>query len=121
MGGSSGVLISIMLTAAGSAMADGSPAIEALARGLDAMRRYGGARPGDRTMLDALSPAIGALRDGGSLQQAAKAARQGADATARMDAAASGRSAYVPSEHLLGVPDPGAEAISVILGAMAGA
>jgi dihydroxyacetone kinase len=36
-----------------------------------------------------------------------------------MDAAASGRSAYVPSAHLRGVPDPGAEAVSVILEAMA--
>jgi dihydroxyacetone kinase len=119
MGGSSGVLISIMLTAAGAAMEDGRPGTEGLAQGLDAMLRYGGARPGDRTMVDALGPAIAVLSDGGSLPAAAAAARQGADATARMDAAASGRSAYVPSAHLRGVPDPGAEAVSVILEAMA--
>ncbi len=30
--------------------------------GLDAIRHYGGAKPGDRTMLDALAPAIESFR-----------------------------------------------------------
>jgi dihydroxyacetone kinase len=121
MGGSSGVLISIMLTAAGAAMQDGRTLAASLTQGLDAMTNYGGARPGGRTMLDALAPAVEVLRDGGSLAAAAAAARRGADATAEVGVTASGRSAYVPAVHLLGVPDPGAEAVAVILGAMAAA
>ena len=70
-------------------------------------------------MLDALAPAVQVFREGGSLASAADAARRGAEATAQVGETASGRSAYVPSAHLLGVTDPGAEAIAVILGAMA--
>jgi dihydroxyacetone kinase len=121
MGASSGVLLSIMLTAAGAAVQGGDPVTEGLAQGLAAIQRYGGAQPGDRTMVDALAPAIETLQAGGSLQAAAAAARRGADATAEIGATASGRSAYVRSEHLVGVADPGAEAIAVIIGAMAAA
>ena len=43
------------------------------------MMAYGGAKPGDRTMIDALEPALAALAAGKSLGDAAKAARAGAD------------------------------------------
>lgn len=68
-----------------------------------------------------LAESAGLMRDGGSLTSAADAARRGAETTAQVGVTASGRSAYVPSAHLLGVTDPGAEAIAVILGAMAAA
>ena len=108
-GGSSGVLLSIMFATAGqnTAWRDG------LEAGLERMHRYGGASPGDRTMLDALFPAIAALKTG-DLKQAAKAAREGANATRTMPARA-GRAAYVPSESLKNIPDPGAEAIARLL------
>jgi triose/dihydroxyacetone kinase / FAD-AMP lyase (cyclizing) len=121
MGGSSGVLISIMLTAAGGAAERGAAIVPALASGIEAMQAYGGSGPGDRTMLDALVPALARLQSGGDLADAAAAARAGARSTAEMTRASAGRSAYVPSGHLAGVPDPGAEAVAVIFEALAAA
>ena len=81
------------------------------------MQRYGGAAPGDRTMLDALLPALAQLPSGPG--EAAAAAGDGAAATAGMGRASVGRSAYVPASHLLGVTDPGAEAVAVVFAAIA--
>ena len=78
------------------------------------MRFYGGAAPGDRTMLDALTPAVETLERGGDAAAAARAARNGADATARMVNARAGRSSYLAESELKGVADPGAVAIAVI-------
>ncbi len=63
-GGSSGVLASIFFAAAGASLADGEGWPDALAEGVARVRAYGGANPGDRTLLDALIPAIEALRSG---------------------------------------------------------
>ena len=46
---------------------------------------------------------------------AAALARQGADATAYMTRAGAGRSTYVSSANLKGVPDPGALAVARLL------
>jgi dihydroxyacetone kinase len=119
MGGSSGVLLSIMFTAAASAIQAGAELVDALTRGVDAMQGYGGAQLGDRTMLDALVPALDALRATGDVAAAAEAAASGARASAEVGRTRSGRSAYVPPEHLVGVPDPGAEAVAVVLRALA--
>ncbi|MHA3702886.1 dihydroxyacetone kinase subunit DhaK [Jatrophihabitans sp. YIM 134969] len=119
MGGSSGVLGSIFFAAAGTAVADGADVPAGFAAGVEAVQHHGGAKPGDRTMLDALVPAIDALRNG-SPADAATAAQAGADATASMTSAAAGRSAYVSGEHLTDVPDPGAVAVAVIVRAAAG-
>lgn len=116
MGGSSGILLSILFAAAGAAGPDASPAA-ALAAGAQAMQRHGGAAEGDRTMLDALLPAVRALGEHG-LAAAITAARAGADATAQMASARAGRAAYVGSEHLRGVVDPGAEAVAAAFGAL---
>jgi len=117
MGGSSGVLLAIFFAAASQSASDGASWQDSLAAGLVAMMAHGGARPGDRTMVDALAPALGALPTG--LAKAATAARAGADATARMQAARAGRSSHVPASHLKGVPDPGAEAIALLLEGLA--
>ena len=118
MGGSSGVLMSILFTAAGQAVHDGKPLAEALLAGLAQMKYYGGADLGDRTLIDALQPALEALRDE-SLQAAARAAQQGAEATAKMQTAGAGRSSYVNSENLEGVTDPGAVAVAEVFAALA--
>ncbi|MBV1829293.1 DAK2 domain-containing protein [Komagataeibacter sp. AV436] len=115
-GGSSGVLFAIMFSAAGHSK---QPWQQALREGLAHMMECGGAKPGDRTMIDALHPALEVLAAGGTLQQAAKAARKGADATTTMDSARAGRAAYVPSEHVRNVPDPGAEAVARLLEGLA--
>lgn len=117
MGGSSGVLLSIFFTAAGQALDSGAGVAKALLAGLERMTFYGGARVGDRTMVDALEPALKAL-DADGLEEAAAAARRGAEATAAMEKAKAGRSAYVGTK-LLGVVDPGAHAVAEVFAAAA--
>jgi len=112
MGGSSGVLLSILCTATGAALDEGSNWGEALMRGIERMQHYGGAAQGDRTLLDALIPATEALGEGNDLGAAATAARDGADATRSMTHAKAGRSAYVPENALRDLTDPGAEAVA---------
>jgi dihydroxyacetone kinase len=110
MGGSCGVLLAIFFAAAGDAASSGLAMREALQAGLLRMQEIGGARPGDRTMVDALAPALDALEE--SLLEAAKAARAGADRTAHMSKANAGRASYVNAKHLVGHTDPGAEAVA---------
>ncbi|WP_431624887.1 dihydroxyacetone kinase subunit DhaK [Enterobacter chuandaensis] len=118
MGGSSGVLMSIFFTAAGQKLHDGQPLPEALLSGLAQMKQYGGADLGDRTLIDALQPALEALQKG-DLQSAAQAAQQGAEATAKMAKAGAGRSSYVNKENLDGVMDPGAVAVAEVFNILA--
>jgi ATP-dependent dihydroxyacetone kinase len=120
MGGSSGVLASIFFTATGSACRSGSDLVTSLSFGLERIRAYGGANPGDRTLVDALEPALRASMGGKgqTLTISAAAARAGADATKSMRARA-GRSAYVPEGLTRGVADPGAEAVARIFEAIA--
>lgn len=117
MGGSSGVLMSIFFTAAGQKLHDGQSLADALLSGLAQMKQYGGADLGDRTLIDALQPALEALQKG-DLKAAAQAAQQGAEATARMGKAGAGRSSYVNKENLDGVMDPGAVAVAEVFKAM---
>lgn len=110
MGGSSGVLLAIFFAAAGDASSSGLPMKDALKTGLDRMREIGGANPGDRTMIDALLPALEALNT--SMASAAAAARKGADYTATLTSAKAGRASYINAEQLEGHVDPGAEAVA---------
>lgn len=112
MGGSSGVLLAIVFSAASDASRTGASAVGALREGVQRMMNYGGAEQGDRTMVDALVPALDTLLESGDLNQAAQAARAGANSTSTMSKARSGRSAYVPESSLAGVTDPGAEAVA---------
>jgi dihydroxyacetone kinase len=119
MGGSSGVLMSIFVAAAGAAFGAGATLPSALRAGLDRLQHYGGARAGDRTMIDALEPAIAALERGEGVGGAAAAARAGAQATASMRSARAGRASYVGGTDLAGVVDPGAEAVARVFEALA--
>ncbi|MGA1634794.1 MAG: dihydroxyacetone kinase subunit DhaK [Gemmobacter sp.] len=110
MGGSSGVLLAIFFAAAGDASAGGHDLIGALRAGLERIERVGGARPGDRTMIDALAPPRGRLPEG--IAAAAAAARAGADATAAITRARAGRASYLSEGSLAGHNDPGAEAVA---------
>lgn len=120
MGASSGVLLSIGFTAAGGALAAGATWVDAMRAGVERMREYGGAAPGDRTMIDALLPAVEAWSRGGAVAAAA-AARAGAEATANLERAQAGRSSYVNARNLAGVADPGAMAIARVFAAAADA
>ena len=96
------------------------------------MATYGGAQCGDRTMLDALHPALlaaGSVRATTASAEdqwrevwaaAADAAKKGAAATQAMRANA-GRSSYVPEAALRAVPDPGAHAVATVIDAVANA
>ncbi|NTF46058.1 dihydroxyacetone kinase subunit DhaK [Rhizobium rhizogenes] len=112
MGGSSGVLLAIFFAAAGDAASSGLPMADALKAGLIRMQEIGGARLGDRTMVDALSPALDALGQG--IRPAALAARTGADLTATIVKAKAGRAAYINAKQLEGHVDPGAEAVALL-------
>jgi len=113
MGGSSGILLSIFFTAAGTHYGEHQHLPDALLSGLEQMKFFGGAKVGDRTMIDALEPALLALKQEG-LAAAIIAAKTGADSTAQMCEAKAGRSAYLNSESLEGVKDPGAVAVEKV-------
>ncbi len=97
---------------------------DALTLSVQAVCELGGARPGDRTMVDALDPAAAALSGaaaaGASLPDAmhacAAAARTGAEATAAMRPRL-GRGSYL-GDRVLGIPDGGAVAVQVWLTAV---
>jgi dihydroxyacetone kinase len=110
VGGSSGVLLAIFFAAAGDAASSGLNMRNALAAGLARLQEIGGAQPGDRTMVDALHPALEALEDG--IPQAAEAARRGADRTADIVRARAGRASYLSADQIRGHVDPGAEAVA---------
>lgn len=110
MGGSSGVLLAIFFAAAGDAASSGLSMTESLKAGLARMQEIGGAKLGDRTMIDALLPALNELDHG--VEAAAKAARTGAKLTAKMLKANAGRASYINAQQLDGHIDPGAEAVA---------
>ena len=117
MGGSSGVLLAIFFAAAGDSASRGAGLQPALQAGLARMQQIGGAELGDRTMVDALTPALAVLGEG--VDRAAVAARRGAVATASMTQARSGRASYVGADRLVGNVDPGAEAVARVFEALA--
>lgn len=117
VGGTSGPLYAAMLLGMGEEIARSGDAGGAFAHGAERLMAIGGAKPGDRTMVDALAPAAEAFRSGGGLTQAAEAARVGAEATAQ-EAAHLGRSSYL-GDRAIGVPDPGAVAIAKLLESLA--
>ena len=96
---------------------------EALAAGQATVQKYGEAKVGDKTMIDALDPAVAALREaveagtapGEALGAAERAAVEAARATAETTARR-GRASYV-GDVAKGVIDPGAAAVALVLGA----
>jgi phosphoenolpyruvate---glycerone phosphotransferase subunit DhaL len=92
---------------------------ESTAAGLASVQRLGQAEVGDKTMVDAMAPAVAALAAAAEagegldvgLAAAARAAREGADGTAAM-IARRGRASYV-GEVARGVVDPGAATVAL--------
>ncbi|KAF4319209.1 hypothetical protein G195_006823 [Phytophthora kernoviae 00238/432] len=130
-GGTSGVLYVIFLTA-GSLYLEGCKEVDTAAwvgafrAGITAVQKYGGAKEGSRTMVDALVPSLRALDNPASntgtelATAAAKAAQQGAEATAHISTKkAFGRAGYVGEEFGAGIPDPGAKAAAFWIQAIA--
>ncbi len=130
LGGTSGALYAVFFLRAAAALRKGSSTnlktwADAFDAGCAAIAELGGARLGDRTMLDALIPASEAFRAALSVKQpladvlrvTADAARRGAQATTTMPPRR-GRSSYL-GDRVLGHPDPGAEAVALWLRAIA--
>jgi triose/dihydroxyacetone kinase / FAD-AMP lyase (cyclizing) len=114
LGGSSGPLYGVLFLRCGNALAgDQTGWADALEQGCQAISELGGAKPGDRTMLDALDPFVKTLQQHGTLTAAVDAAEGGAAATADMRPRL-GRSSYL-GDRVLGHPDPGARAVVIWL------
>lgn len=126
VGGASGPLYGTLFLRFGVALGEDEPVsparfAAALRAGLDGVVARGKAEPGDKTMYDALAPAVDAL-------DAALAADQSwADALSRaVDAASSGREATIPmlarkgrasylGERSIGHQDPGATSAALLV------
>ncbi|CAK7272871.1 dihydroxyacetone kinase Dak1 [Sporothrix epigloea] len=117
MDGTSGALYAIFLNAlvhalrqqSASASGPSSPDwATALRHSCDTLSRYTPARPGDRTLVDALYPFVEKLAESGSsVADAAAASRAGAEHTKGMKASL-GRTVYIGGSGFEKVPDPGA-------------
>jgi len=130
VGGASGPLFGTLFLRMGTSLGDGDSVdagqvAAALRAGLDGVEARGKAQPGDKTMYDALSPAVDALdkalvegadlADG--LSRARDAAVEGRDATIPM-LARKGRASYL-GERSVGHQDPGATSVALLLQAAA--
>lgn len=127
--GSSGPFYAVGLVRAAAALggkpaANGRDWCEAFNAAVDAVEQLGGARKGNRTMVDALRPAAEAWRAAlargeqpqRAFEMAVAQAIAGAAATADMFPAL-GRASYL-GERTKGIPDGGAEAVTIWLRAI---
>lgn len=126
VGGASGPLFGTFFLRMGTSFGDSGTAsptdfAAALRAGLGGVVARGKAEPGDKTMYDALAPAVealdGALGDQSQLATGLKAARDaaaaGRDATTPM-LARKGRASYL-GERSVGHQDPGATTVALLL------
>ncbi len=132
VGGASGPLFGTAFLRASTSVGaaetlDGTAVAAALTAARDGVVARGKAESGDKTMVDALTPAVNAANaaaDGGRgvpevLSAAADAAADGAVATTPMQAR-KGRASYL-GERSIGHVDPGAQSTAYLLRALAGA
>jgi len=128
VGGASGPLYGtafLRMAASADASLDVAGFAKVLRAGLDGVVARGKAVPGDKTMVDALTPAVDALdaavAAGASqkeaLQAAAEAAEKGREATVPL-VAHKGRASYL-GERSAGHADPGATSVTLLLTAAA--
>ena len=126
VGGASGPLFGTLFLRIGSSLGDAESAsahqvAAALRAGLGGVVERGKAGPGDKTMYDALAPAVEALDEAlgdgtdlaGGLKLARDAAAAGRDATIPM-LARKGRASYL-GERSVGHQDPGATTVALLL------
>ena len=129
VGGASGPLWGTAFRRAGRALGDreeldGQDLVVALRAALDGVVELGAAQPGDKTMVDALGPAIDALDAAltageplqAALAAATAAAEEGARATVPLQAR-KGRASYL-GERSIGHQDPGATSAALVMAAL---
>ncbi len=128
VGGASGPLygsffVEMGKAATGKATLDAAAWAGVLEAGVKGVAARGKAQPGEKTMLDALTPAVAALGGAADLTSglaaSAAAALKGADATVPM-IARKGRASYL-GERSVGHADPGATSSALLLAALADA
>lgn len=129
MGGAAGVIFGSFLLGVGNALQTEATTpgelAAALAAGMALVQRRGRAQPGDKTLLDALAPAVEAAKNAAEqeeglvavMQTAASAAMAGALATRGM-VARQGRAKFL-GERSLGFQDAGATSLAQIIEAWA--
>ncbi|MCL6438238.1 MAG: dihydroxyacetone kinase subunit L [Rubrobacteraceae bacterium] len=130
VGGAAGPLYGTAFLRASSALSgkeepDASDAVEAMEAALAGIKQRGKAEVGDKTMVDALEPAVAAARKeaassgdvGRVLRAAADAAAEGAESTIPL-VARRGRASYL-GERAAGHKDPGATSTHLLLDAAA--
>lgn len=120
VGGASGPLYGTLLRRTGKSLGEAREVTpgqlaEALSAGITAMAQLSGAQAGDKTMLDALLPAVEVLD--GSFGEARDAALAGALATVPLRAR-KGRASYL-GDRSIGHQDPGAASAALLVGALA--
>jgi dihydroxyacetone kinase-like protein len=129
VGGASGPLYGMALRQAGKSLGETVDAsLPELAASLEAalagVQKLGAAREGEKTMVDALAPAVAALQKAisegadapAALSAAATAATEGAQATISMQAL-KGRASYL-GPRSVGHEDPGAASTAIIIVAL---
>ncbi|SBV91148.1 dihydroxyacetone kinase, C-terminal domain [uncultured Alphaproteobacteria bacterium] len=124
VGGASGPLyggffLEIGKRGAGQSAWDAATLAEMLKAGLGDIVKRGKAQLGDKTMVDALTPALDAMTGdlAAATAAAAKAAREAATATAPL-LAKKGRASYL-GERSIGHQDPGANSVALLLETLA--
>jgi dihydroxyacetone kinase-like protein len=127
VGGASGPLYGTFFLRLGTALGEGtevapSQLVAALRAGLEGVVARGKAEPGDKTMVDAMAPAVGALESqangdwAAALDAAAQAAAQGRDQITPL-VARKGRASYL-GERSAGHQDPGATSTTMLFEAL---
>jgi phosphoenolpyruvate---glycerone phosphotransferase subunit DhaL len=133
VGGASGPLYGTFFLRMAASMGDDTPSVpsegfaKAMRAGLEGVVARGKAEAGDKTMFDALAPAVDALEAGvaggaglaDALAGAAAAADAGRDATIPLHAR-KGRASYL-GERSVGHQDPGATSAALLVAAAAAA
>jgi dihydroxyacetone kinase-like protein len=120
VGGASGPLYGTLLRRTGKALGDAAEVdraglADALGQGVAAVAQLGGARAGDKTMLDALEPAVAGLAS--SYAEGARAATEGKEATTPL-LARKGRASYL-GERSIDHQDPGATSAALLITTLA--
>ena len=127
MGGASGAVMGMLFQSGGTALGandflDAEGLCSFLEGACSGVTNLGGAKPGDKTMVDALAAALDSVEDtdcntiSEALQAASTGATEGMEATKAM-IATMGR-AKTLGEKSIGHPDPGALSVSIIFKTM---
>lgn len=127
MGGASGVIFGSMFLGGIGDMEkitelNGDAFVSIFSKALDVIKERGKAQTGDKTMVDALEPAVTAMREADKADLAAlaalgaRAAEQGVENT-KLYVARFGKAQYL-GDRTIGLQDAGATSVSIIFNAM---